>query len=192
VTGHRLTIAADLFREILAELARRGAGRRESGAFLLADRGHPAGDLPQPVTAVAYYDDLDPDCLTGNITFHARGYAALNARCRRDGLRVVADVHTHPGQRVEQSRIEAAHPMVALDGHVALIVPRYAADVLDVAELGVHVRVGRRWNSFYGQQATEILQVRSDRSVLTHRRWWNRVISLFDRVKLWRRPVRIR
>ena len=43
-----------------------------------------------------YYDDLDPGSFTGGITFTADGYTALAALCRRDGLWVAADIHTHP------------------------------------------------------------------------------------------------
>ena len=54
---------------MIAELGRRGNGRRESGAFLLCDR---AGDQ-RTVTRVVYLDDLDPDCLTGGIEFNGPG-----------------------------------------------------------------------------------------------------------------------
>jgi hypothetical protein len=46
----RLTIEARLFTTLVTGLAERGQGRRESGAFLLTDRAHPEGRLPQPVT----------------------------------------------------------------------------------------------------------------------------------------------
>jgi hypothetical protein len=160
VTDARLVFDGALFRGMFRELARRGGGRRESGAFLLTDRDHPAGRLPQPVTAIAYYDDLDPDCLTGAITFGADGYTALAARCRRDRLRVVGDIHTHPCDRVAQSRTDAANPMIALDGHVALIAPRFAAGVADAQELGVHVREGGVWSSSFGARSAALVRIR--------------------------------
>ncbi|MFI1035211.1 hypothetical protein [Streptomyces sp. NPDC020951] len=160
MTDARLLFDASLFRGMIRELARRGAGRRESGAFLLTDRDHPADCLPQPVTAIAYYDDLDPGCLTGAITFRADGYTALAARCRREGLRVVGDIHTHPFDRVAQSRTDAANPMVALDGHVALIAPRYASGVTDAGVLGVHVRENGGWSSSFGPQSAALIRIR--------------------------------
>jgi len=173
----RLSIDATFFAELMGELARRGQGRRESGAFLLTDRAHPADTLPQPVTAVAFYDDLDPACLTGGITFHATGYTALYARCRREGLRVSGDVHTHPYQRVGQSPTDANHPMVALDGHVALIAPRYAAGVTSAAELGVHVRHRGSWTSLYGPRAAEVVQIRDDRPAKTRAPAWRQLLA---------------
>ncbi|MFF0099673.1 hypothetical protein ACFYO8_10095 [Micromonospora sp. NPDC005257] len=175
----RLTIEPDLFDVLLAGLAERGQGHRESGAFLLTDRAHPEEELLQPVTAIAFYDDLDPDCLTGRIDFHAAGYTALQDLCRRDRLRVVGDIHTHPAHRVQQSRVDAAHPMVARDGHVALIVPHFAADVTDVSQLGVHLRVNGDWVSFYGEQAAELLLVPESRLAAVRTPWWRRLLSCF-------------
>ncbi|MET7951273.1 hypothetical protein [Micromonospora sp. NPDC005324] len=187
MTG-RLTIEPGTFDVLLAGLAERGQGHRESGAFLLTDRAHPDNELPQPVTAIAFYDDLDPDCLTGRIDFHAAGYTALQDLCRRDGLRVVGDIHTHPAHRVQQSGIDAAHPMVARDGHVALIAPHFAADVTDVSQLGVHLRVSGNWVSFYAEQAAELLLVPEWRLAAERTPWWRRLLSRFRRRQLQETP----
>lgn len=180
----RLLFDASVFHDLVRELARRGTGRRESGAFLLTERDHPADCLPQPVTAIAYYDDLDPGCLTGAITFHADGYTALAVRCRRDRLRVVGDIHTHPFDCVVQSGIDAAHPMIALAGHVALIAPRFAAGVTDAEALGVHVREGAGWASYFGPQAAALVHIREH----SRPRWWStpplaRLAARFKRLR---------
>jgi len=163
---HGLTIEKSLFTRLAGELARRGRGERETGAFLLARAGHPQGESRRPqVVAVAYYDDLDPGCLTGGITFTADGYTALAALCRRDGLQVVADIHTHPRRNVRQSPTDADHPMRAMPGHIALIAPRYASGVTSPADLGVHVlQAGGQWESAYGPDAARIVQLTSPRS----------------------------
>ena len=46
--------------------------------------------------------------------------------CKARGLTVVADVHTHPSG-AEQSGSDRAHPIIARAGHLALIVPNFAA-----------------------------------------------------------------
>lgn len=110
-----------LWRNLIADLRVRGEGRRESGAFLLAqpDSTH--------IAAHVCYDDLDPAALdTGIIVFHGSGYARLWQLCEAQQLRVAADVHTHPGDWTEQSYADATHPMVGTPGHVALIVPNFA------------------------------------------------------------------
>lgn len=182
MTGAHLSMEREMFRDLLTELAWRGQGGpgqggRESGAFLLADRGGSA-QLPQRVTSVAFYDDLDPDCLTGRIDFGATGYSALNALCRRQDLRVVADIHTHPYASTRQSTIDAANPMVAMDGHLALIAPHLAVGVTDTAQLGVHLRQGGRWTSYYGPQATAMIDVPPPSVPAS---WWHRLRRLLRR-----------
>jgi hypothetical protein len=153
---HGLTIDAALFALLMKELADRGAGSRESGAFLLTDvQEHPGarhgGWLS--VTALAFYDDLDPDCLTGGITFGANGYSALGARCRRDHVRVVGDIHTHPRDWVGQSITDSTHPMAVLTGHIALISPNYGQGDVTANALGAHVFHGSgAWTSYYGNE----------------------------------------
>jgi hypothetical protein len=101
------------------------------------------------VAAVAYYDDLDPSSLTGGITFGAGGYAALNARCRAERLRVVGDIHTHPRRWVGQSGIDAAHPMSATKGHIAIIAPNYGRGRIRLSDLGLHVFNAPGWTSYF-------------------------------------------
>lgn len=155
-----LAISESLFAELLAELANRGAGYRESGAFLLADRRSIATSTgPAVIVAVAYYDDLDPNCLTGGITFGSVGYTALNARCRQNQLCVVGDIHTHPRSRVAQSATDADHPMAALDGHIALIAPAFARGPIDPEDLGAHLFHAGCWTSYFGGDVATVFTV---------------------------------
>lgn len=165
-----LTIDAALLSDLLMQLARRGGGVRESGAFLLS-LSDSTGDCA-PVTGFALYDDLDPRSLTGGITFHAEGYTALAATCRRLGVRVVGDVHTHPRDWVGQSTTDATHPMSALPGHIALIAPRYAVGDITVGDLGAHRHLGGgRWQSYYGDDVATLLHVTGTRRGLRLPRW---------------------
>jgi proteasome lid subunit RPN8/RPN11 len=144
--------------EMIRELGRRGDGRRESAGFLMARRN---GDRRR-VVRVLYLDDLDPDCLQGtHIHFDGRAYSRLWDLCDTEGLVVVGDVHTHSGDWVEQSDIDARNPMVAAEGHVALIVPRLAANHIQPADVGVHRYGGLAgWQSWFGGNAAHRLCVR--------------------------------
>lgn len=181
----RIEIDAALFVELMAELARRGRGIRESGAFLLCGA---SGDQAscgewQRVTAIAYYDELDPDCLTGAITFTGDGYTALTATCRRDGLQIVADIHTHPGRWVGQSHTDAAHPMVALPGHVAIIAPHYARRAVKLTDLGVHHYHGNgQWTARYHDDIETVLRVVSQPEPRRLARALRRLAALMRRV----------
>jgi proteasome lid subunit RPN8/RPN11 len=150
VPEHRLSCKRRLWTTILNELALRGRGERESGAFLLGRSVGPRSEIVD----VAYYDDLAPDALFGGaIRLAGSTYGVLWQICRERGLRVVADVHTHPGIAT-QSPTDRDNPMISESGHVALIVPRFAQHPRDDAALGVYEYLGRhRWKRREGVAA---------------------------------------
>ena len=151
-----LRLKREQWRNLIEELGRRGEGRRESGAFLLAPRSEKS-----LVTRIEYYDDLDSRCLTGNIHFHGLAFSKLWDICESEGLVVFADVHTHPGASVHQSIIDAENPMVARVGHIALIVPHLATRTVRPRQVGVHQYAGDDgWTSWFGREAAARLGVR--------------------------------
>lgn len=155
-----MAIDLALWQRVIEQLGERGRGERESGAFLLG----PSLDVrPRQVTDAVYYDDLDPDSLTGAIAFDGSAYGRLWDECERRGLRVVADVHTHPGSGVRQSRIDRAHPMLPSAGHVALIVPDFARQVVPASAVGVHQYLGDGlWRSHVGRDAERQLEIKKE------------------------------
>lgn len=122
--GHNsIRIPIWLWHRLIVQLRRRGRGQSESGAFLLGSQ-KPSSDR---VTTFVCYDDLDPDSYdSGAIVFHAVGHAVLWEHCRNKSLRVLADVHTHPGRNVRQSHTDQRNPMIPLQGHTAVIIPSFA------------------------------------------------------------------
>jgi len=139
-----LTISRWLWRKLILDLRRRGRGRRESGAFLLAPADRTRIDL------YICYDDLDPKCLdSGIIVFRGSGYVPLWELCLKTHHKVVADVHTHPGRWTEQSGSDQTHPMVGVAGHLALIVPHFAREnVGSLRGVGVHRYLGNhQWHA---------------------------------------------
>ena len=162
-----VTLARHLWVQLLAELQRRGAGERESGAFLLARRIPTEGPAAHEVIAIAYYDDIDAHCLTGGITMAGTAYDALWSRCRTEGLRVVADAHTHPGGVVTQSAIDRANPMMANAGHVALIIGHYANSSAGEPPVGMYRYLGNR--SWQELDVRDHLYLHEDPA---RRDWW--------------------
>ena len=142
------------WRGLLAELDRRGERRHEAGAFLLGSREGGLGE----VRDVVFYDDLDPDAYrTGVCVLHAPAFAKLWATCRSRALTVVGDVHTHPGGAF-QSEADRTNPMVAREGHIAIIVPDYAVGRPDKAKLGVfEYRGDHAWTDHSGAGARRFL-----------------------------------
>ena len=151
-----LVIPRKTWRKLLISLDERGLGKRESGAFLLTSNNSRA-----VVTDFALYDDLDPECLTGAIDFHGIGYHHLSEHCRNRGLRVIADVHTHPGRHSGQSSIDRQHPMISRTGHIALVIPHFARGRIRPADVGVHCyRADGEWDAWTGVDAARRLKIR--------------------------------
>lgn len=152
----RLRFDRNAWEGMIAELGRRGEGRREAGAFLLA----PREGRTRLVSRVVYLDDLDPDCLVGGIHFHGEAYSELWDICDREEMRVVADIHTHPRSWVGQSSIDAENPMVARRGHIGLIAPCLATRPTSSKEVGVHEYRGEEgWASHFGRDAKRLLYI---------------------------------
>lgn len=131
---HRITCRRSRWRRIVRELERRGQHRHEAGAFLL---GSDAGIAREVVDAI-YYDDLDPNAYASGVcVLHGDAFAKLWAECRKRKLTVIADVHTHGGV-AHQSNSDKTNPMVARAGHVAIIVPDFAAWPIRAERLGIY------------------------------------------------------
>lgn len=124
----------------VVELHRRTNGRRrESGAFLLGEPGSPA-----TIRQFIFYDDIDPDALnTGIVMIDGRRLGALWKICRSNALKVVADVHVHPGS-FRQSPSDQANPIIAEPNHIALILPDFAEGSNLPRRIGVHRYLGNR------------------------------------------------
>jgi proteasome lid subunit RPN8/RPN11 len=116
-------------------LRQRGCGyTQESGAFLLGSRQNGVAQIVDFVL----YDDLDSNCLnSGIVRFDGRYFGFLWEICQQRSLTVVADVHTHPGAS-DQSDSDRNHPMISRVGHIALIVPRFAATPVRRSEIGMY------------------------------------------------------
>lgn len=141
----RLQLLRPFWRQLIAELHRRGDERREAGALLLGSRC-----FTGTVTAsrAVYYDDIDPRALNaGYVHLDCRRFGSVWRLCRETGLSVVADVHTHPGLAL-QSPSDRASPMIPRSGHLALIVPNYAIDPVSLCDVGIFEYLGsRRWRT---------------------------------------------
>ena len=135
----KLVCAAETWDAGVRELNRRTrSGHRESGAFLL---GHDKGSRKEIVEFV-YYDDIDPHALdTGIVRFAGHHLPKLWAICRQRGYGVVADVHVHPGS-CGQSASDRADPVMPRAGHIAIILPDFAARKTRPGGIGVYEFLG--------------------------------------------------
>lgn len=135
------------WRKLVSTLSARGSGERETGAFLMGQKGDENGR----VVGYLCYDDLDRRALThGIVEFHRGGFSKLWDVCRAQGLHVLGDVHTHPTRDVRQSGIDMANPMLPVRGHVALILPNYGrSSKWSLAHIGIYrFAGGGKWDAF--------------------------------------------
>ncbi|WP_115559842.1 hypothetical protein [Xanthomonas arboricola] len=151
-----LELRQGLWEELLTHLRRQGGGVRESGAFLLGKKT----EALRTVTAFLPYEQLQVDALHNDyVSLNAASFAKLWELCGRKGLSVVADVHTHRFG-AGQSRSDRENPMIALRGHVALIVPNFAQGGGGPQGVGMYVYQGSpRWSSHSGSDIAQRIRL---------------------------------
>lgn len=110
----------DTFARIAAELYRRsGRGATEAGCFVL---GRISG-RDRTADEAIYFDDIDPNAYDfGAIRFDTTKLSAVYDLCEARALSIVGDIHVHPGPAF-LSPIDEAHPVIAVAGHVSVILP---------------------------------------------------------------------
>lgn len=155
-----LEVRQDLWEELLEHLRRQGGGVRESGAFLL---GHKTGAI-RTITAFLPYEQLEADALHDDyVSLNAASFAKLWQLCGQEGLSVVADVHTHRFG-AGQSHSDRENPMIALKGHVALIVPNFAQGGRGFQRVGMYVYQGsHQWSSHSGSDVAQRIRFTRER-----------------------------
>ncbi|WNO03997.1 Mov34/MPN/PAD-1 family protein [Rhodoferax mekongensis] len=152
---HKLEISKPLWQQLIRDLARTGMGVKESGAFLLGNM-----EPSRVVTEYLLYSDIAPDSQHVNyVLLRGRHMAKVWDICELRKLRVVADIHTHPGVPI-QSPSDRDNPIVSIAGHVALIVPNFAKGLVVPSSLGFHEFQGQgEWRSWFRGEAAALLNI---------------------------------
>lgn len=105
--------------KLMYDLKNSSQNIRESGAFLLGREDRIIDHI--------LYNQLDPNVAdSGIIMFNGKYFIELWKYCAIEHLKVLADIHTHPGNWTEMSETDRTNPMISQIGHYALIVPNYA------------------------------------------------------------------
>jgi hypothetical protein len=151
----RLVCSARIWNKGVDELRRRAAGRRESGAFLLGTND----GRTRRICQFLFYDDIDPLCFrNGIVQFDGSKFGIVWQRCRDLDMTVVADVHVHPAG-FGQSHTDQKHPMIPNVGHLAIILPDYAARSRMPGAIGIYEYLGSfRWQNL-SRRGGEIFRV---------------------------------
>ena len=152
----RLHVSPGFWNRLLRELHLRTEGEHESGAFLL---GSVEGS-ERTATSAVYYEDLDPAAYeSGVCILHADAFGRLWDICASTGLSVVADAHVHGGG-AGQSCSDRENPMIALPGHIALIIPRMSKAPVRRWSVGIYEYLGdHQWRSHGGCRYSRVLKI---------------------------------
>ena len=119
----KVTISYLQWFKLIRGLKHRSKGVKESGAFLLTKPNSCR------IFRVVFYDQFDISVSdTGIIQF--KGGYNFYIYLERQNLEVFADIHTHPSDATNQSRSDKNHPMIRIKGHIAIIAPEYASNIL--------------------------------------------------------------
>lgn len=134
-----LVIPSRLWDETQRGLGERSQGRRESACIWAGQRS------PEQcvVQEVVFLDDLPG--VRGRSLQHRTPKHALDQLfqiLREKGLQIVADVHTHPHDWVDLSRVDQRNPIEHRIGLIAIILPDYAQRAISLVDIGVHEYLG--------------------------------------------------
>ena len=154
---HKVSCSWWVWQGLCHALRIRGRNRsRESGAFLLGYEH----DGRKRIVNFVLYDDLDPHSLdSGIVHFNGRYFSDLWAICEARGLSVVADIHVHPGS-AGQSPSDQAYPMISQAGHLAMILPDFAAAPITRSEIGIYEYLGRKqWRTVAPNDRTSYFHI---------------------------------
>jgi proteasome lid subunit RPN8/RPN11 len=151
-----LEIATDVWVSLLAHLREQSGGVRESGAFLLGQQNGPA----RVAALFLPYERLQDDALHDDfVALTAASFSKLWDLCAEHGASVVADVHTHRFGP-EQSLSDRTNPMIALPGHIAFILPRFAQGVIHLRDAAMYVYQGsHHWKRCTGRSVERVVRL---------------------------------
>jgi proteasome lid subunit RPN8/RPN11 len=134
-----VNIPSSLWHKTQKGLATRGAGERESACLWVGQRGKEIWS----VKGIIFLDDI-PGTIS-NKRFHHTPKEVVNKIyqvLRKEGLQIIADVHTHPGRDVEMSDLDKNHPIEYRVGLLSLILPNYGFPPITLRNTGFHEYLG--------------------------------------------------
>lgn len=152
-------ISKELWEVTWLGLRARGRGQREAACVWGGKRSISVNQ----VHSVTFLDDL-PGVVAGPL-YHRPSRATVRALfdvLRERNEMIVGDIHTHPGDWVGLSDIDAAHPIEFRRGLPALIIPRYAISEPALEGLGLHEYVGDgEWRTLDSDEINRTLLIGS-------------------------------
>ena len=149
----RLILPLTLCLRVWSGLVARSDGHRESAAILL---GRSDGSDDFALDAV-FHHDLDDDrgeALYVELT--ELGKTRLYDRLAAQAQRIVALVHTHPGNWVGLSEVDRENQICSRVGVWSIVLPNYAAGPMKMpASWGIHARLSKGWSTVQSKDVAQ-------------------------------------
>jgi proteasome lid subunit RPN8/RPN11 len=148
-----LVVPRRILDETVGELRARSAGWRESACVW-------AGTRDGGVKQVIFHHHIGDDH-AGPLSLELPESAKLDlyARLASGKQFVLALLHTHPEDWVGLSLIDRQNQISSRVGFWSIVLPHYARNEWDAAEIGFHVRADRGWVTLTVDEATQALTV---------------------------------
>lgn len=152
-----LKVPRSLWDDLTRHLNTASAGRQESGAFLLGSVDDAGG---REAASFVPYDALEAATLHAQaVRVRTVAFSRLYDLCEQRKQQVIADIHAHP-RSARPSFIDRANPMMAVPGHIALIVANYAYLPVRLDEMTFNVYEGPgQWFTAAGRDVANYLEV---------------------------------
>lgn len=152
-----MSISPELWQRTWMKLRSHGDGQREAACVWAGVRS----EHEERVTEVIFLDDLSGvEAFPLQHKTTRKATAALFAQLRDKKLSIIADVHTHPGDWVDLSWIDKAHPIEYRPGLTAIVLPNYATTEPSLETIGIHSYLGDgQWRQLEGDQAKSKVRI---------------------------------
>jgi hypothetical protein len=152
---NRVHIDANIVRATLEALQRFGAQRLEGLVLWLgdidADRAHVVRAVVPEQQAISNENGVGY-FVSGETLFK------LNQSLSESGLRLIAQIHSHPGEAYH-SEADDRYAIVTADGGLSLVVPDFGRAPADPTMWAVYRLSNGRWQELSSQQARRLLRV---------------------------------
>jgi proteasome lid subunit RPN8/RPN11 len=149
----KISIPIKLWLKLIYGLRKRGRGEIESGGFLLSNLNS------CKVSKIVFYDQFDESVSDSGI-IQFKGAVKFYEFLAKEGLEVLADIHTHPTNNTNQSDSDRKHPMIKVKGHIAIIAPNFAKNLFTLPrECSIYEYLGGyNWKSI--KQSNILIQLK--------------------------------
>jgi hypothetical protein len=112
------------------------------------------------VLSVLYPCGRDVSLSSGLVRVGPDTTAEMGRWLRGQGLRALAQIHTHPKGWTGHSRTDNEGPIVSAEGFVSIVWPHYASlPAATVRDFGVHRLFGGRWYELGYEDADSLLRI---------------------------------